>query len=407
MLDYPYHLIYISSNEQNTTNDSVYSVDQCGRSAAMTDTDRPTSVTDIESDRAKRVFRRAVDRNLFRGEARPEMIAPLASAFDIVATVNELDEATGPDRGPIKGNYVIDTIDYLGLALRIPDIRDPTNEPTILGLYGDRDEHASLIEAVTAPDKLYDMKLPDDERVRRIVAYVGAELLVDDIHGGLNVTDEQRRFDDADAEESVPSPADGVLGFDYVRWDGNPRTGRPLRALIYALLTEPGSPLAASDATVDRVDLFNYGSPTAEEEALPRRFTRPRLESDSTRSGDYAETAVDLQVVGRFPHATRDRSAIEAHLNRLMNAVHYLSRYEASMREDAVAPDEHGEGDRELARDGGEPLDTEFDQYPAGLHHAIDRLIKEWKNDYIGTRCRVLGDQINYSSRSTMHESKR
>lgn len=418
---YPNELIDDRSND-GCERVAVAPSRQYWRDRTVSETDLPVALSAVDSDKAEMAYRQAVLEDLSDAPARSGALALLAEEFDVVATVGELNEAMDPDRGDVKHNDVVDTIDRLGPALRIPDIEDPTNEPTILGLYGERDEHASLLETVAAADRLIDIKLPDDERVRRIVRYAGAELLVDADIPDSGAGDDPDRSDsegtdgesatesEPPAAEDEPSPDDGVLGYDPVRTDRAPRTGRPLRCLVYALLTEPGAPLAASEAQVDRVDLLNYGEPTVDEEALPREFVRPRLESDGLRSENYVETAIDLQVLGEFPQSVRERSAVETHLRRLTNAVHYLSRYETSMREGSIGADDGANrtgSDSEVVRDGGHRLGTELDHYPAGLRDAVDRLLKDWKNDYWGTECRVHAGEVNCSSRSTMDTNQR
>ena len=218
--------------------------------------------------------------------------------------------------------------------------------------------------------------------------------------------------DDSDAEAG-PDPEAGVLGYDWVRTDEErPWTGRSLRALLYAVLTESDE-VGPEPGAVDRVELINYGEPTV------RGYEVPTDRSDVTLLGDedipYPEDeanqhAIDFRIVGDLDREEGAR-LVEDRLQQHLNAVHLLARYEPSMgrasdrgdEPEGLAADGAGEDDyTEEAARRRERLDmpVPFDRVPVGLWRAMeDTKLRRRAGDY---EVRVYGsaDEVVGTSRS-------
>jgi hypothetical protein len=216
--------------------------------------------------------------------------------------------------------------------------------------------------------------------------------------------------DDAPAESDSgaadrPDPEEGVLGYDWVSTADRPWSGRPLRALLYAVMTEE-SGLDFPDSAVDRVELINYGEPTVRSYELPLARADVTLVSDRERPGPPEKTdqhAVDFRVVGDLFDAApaaerRVRDALEQHLN----ALHLLARYQSSMETGPTGVvDPSGvdtEDGRDVATDGFGPedmteeatrreadadLETPFERVPGALWDAMEATLLDCRRgDY-------------------------
>jgi hypothetical protein len=211
----------------------------------------------------------------------------------------------------------------------------------------------------------------------------------------------------------VPEPREGVLGYDWVRTGDHRWTGRSLRGLLYAVMTEPSGLNLPAD-TVDRVELINYGEPSVRAYEVPSERRDLTLVSGDEPPGDpdrIDRHAVDFRVLGDFSNIealTEERieNAVRQHLNTLQ----LLTRYDESIERD---PRDITESDEELAADGTseslenrseEPtradgagpagmtdeatnrkqqaaLKTPFDDLvPTGLREAMDKVHNGWRN---------------------------
>jgi len=214
----------------------------------------------------------------------------------------------------------------------------------------------------------------------------------------LGLDDDGTASDDGTADSVEPEPEAGVLGHDWVSTADRPWSGRSLRGLLYAVLTESDG-LALPDDAVDRVELINYGEPTVRAYEVPSDRRDLTLLSGDEPAADPSKTsqfAVDLRIVGDFADLDDlDESSVEAALEQHLNAVQLMARYDEDVREDVqVAVDDH-DGDP-VATDGATPVgtteeaaerkeralvETPFDDLiPPGLRDAMDKAEYGWRN---------------------------
>jgi hypothetical protein len=234
--------------------------------------------------------------------------------------------------------------------------------------------------------------------------------------------------DEVEANEGAsahPDPADGVLGYDWVRTGDHQWTGRSLRGLLYAVLTEPEG-LDLSTDSVDRVELINYGEPTVRAYEVPSDRRDLTLVSGDDPPGhpDHLDRhAVDFRVVGDFDDVealTEERvvNAVRQHLNTLQ----LLARYDNDMlpradgEELSNATDSGDDSNESLAADGAGPagmteeakrrtddarLETPFDDLvPRGLREAMDKVHHARRNGGYDIEAYITDSEIVGTSHS-------
>jgi hypothetical protein len=360
---------------------------------------------EIGLEKGQRALLTTVRREIVGNEKRRQTAAG-AAAVDVVATREEFADAAGRDEHQLSNNDMPQLLDRTGLSLRVPPVSETTNDS---GLYGFYPFHQALLQAITTADAEYDLALPDDERTRRALGYAGAELIAEQrVEDSAGETGPDRDGDEAvegadhsgDDEEAadLPSPEESILGYDWVSTDEDRRwSGRPLRALLYTLLTESGGAGLPADA-VNRVELINYGEPKVKGYEVPAEQIGLTLESDAEppdTTGTTHQYAVDFRVVGDLGEATSDDGKqVEDYLEQHLNAIHLVARYKSSMRGQPVAADRPEESE-EIATNGvgeagiseeaarrKERLDLEvpFERVPEGLWKAMEDAILEYRN---------------------------
>ncbi len=220
--------------------------------------------------------------------------------------------------------------------------------------------------------------------------------------------------DDTDADDTVPDPEAGVLGYDWVRTEADRSwTGRSLRALIYAVLTESDE-VGPGPESVDRVELINYGEPTVKGYEVPTDRGDVTLLSDEplpVPDDEANRHAIDFRIVGALDRDGEDgERLVEDRLEQHLNYVHLLARYDRSMGQspEAVA---HGEEPDNLAADGegGQEYTDEaarrkermdmsvpYEAVPDGLWRAmedtkLDRLAGGYETRVYGSADEVVG----------------
>lgn len=464
--------------------------------------DRPTAVTDTETKPGtvsltdgETAFVTAIRRDFAGNEAR-QATAAGAAAVPLVATLSELADTAGRDKGRLTSNHEHEYLDSAGLSLRVPPISTTANDQGVYGFYG---YQQAMLRTIADAKSEHEIQLPEEERAQRALSYVGAELVADRRleeenesddqaseetgENGVDVDDERLTelltavgFDPEDDPEAavewinetlendrvsyiaartgadpaterenllearyklnrrihwlglqvddkrgtveasdpvVPEPTDGVLGYDWVRTGDHRWTGRSLRGLLYAVMTESSGLNLPAD-TVDRVELINYGEPSVRAYEVPSERRDLTLVSGDEPPGDpdrIDRHAVDFRVLGDFSDVkalTEERieNAVRQHLNTLQ----LLTRYDESIERE---PRDITESDEELAAagtseslenrsehptkaDGAGPagmtdeatdrkqqatLKTPFDDLvPAGLREAMDKVHNGWRN---------------------------
>lgn len=474
--------------------------------------DLPRSVrddpwTEVASDQVslqegEQMFLVAVRRD-FVGNEKRQQTADGAATINIVATPQELADAAGRDEANMMNNKTPHFMDRAGLALRVPNIERSSNDQALFGFC---DEHRGLLRTISKADADHELQLPDDERARRMVAYVGAELIAEErakgtlagsdrgeapqesaadtmdnaesdefseLRDALGLEDEvdpealsesiqevldsgivswladlidqdeatlRRGLKDAryklnlwryrqllnedgpssaasddttEREAETPAPDDGVLGYDWVSTADRSWSGRPLRSLLYALLTESSGPLP--DEAIDRIELVNYGEPTVEGSDLPRGNEPVTLKSDRDPPGDPEKTdqhAIDFCVVGDlFNAAPKAEQRVKDALEQYLNGLHMMARYDASMCEDPTGVDREAGADPRGDKDGmtawaashQENLDREvpFDEVPEALVESMKAVEDDLRNDDLDIDVYSMDNAIIGTSRST------
>lgn len=344
----------------------------------------------IGLERGRRALLTTVRRKIVGNEKRQQTAAG-AAAVDVVAKLQEFADAAGRDEDRLSNNEMTGLLDRSGLSLRVPPVSETTDDS---GLYAFYPFHQALLRAVATADAEYDLTLPDDERARRALGYAGAELIA-----------EQRVEDSIDEDSDLPDPEEGIPGYDWVSTDEDRRwSGRPLRALLYALLTEsadePDSAGLPADA-VDRVELINYGEPKVKGYEVPAEQDGLTVKSDTEppdTTGTTHQYAVDFRIVGDLDEATSDDGKqVGNYLEQHLNAIHLVARYDSSMGSHPVAVDRQEESEGTAADGLGEDsyeeesarrkermdMEVPFDSVPEGLWKAMEDTKLGYRNgDY-------------------------
>ena len=449
---------------------------------------RPTAVTDGEAaagavalSEGEAALLTAIRRDFVGNEAR-QATAAGAAAVPLVATLSELADAADRGKGRLTSNHEHELLDRAGLSLRVPPIWSSANDQ---GLYAFYSYQQAMLRTIAAADSDHEIQLPDGERARRALRYVGAELIADrrleteaataETEGeatdesGIDTDDERltellesvgfdpdtdpqavvewiddtlehgresyiaarsgsdpateredlretryelnRRIhwlglqvedsDDEDEEPAMPDPADGVLGYDWVRTGDHRWSGRPLRGLLYAVLTESDR-LDLPDDSVDRIELINYGDVSVHAYEVPTERPDITFLRGDEPAGDpdhIDRHAVDFRAVGDFSGLGRlttetVENAIKQHLNMFQLLARYDDSIERAPPTTAGAGDDRAAAATASADDGSTDgagsagmtdeaasrredaqLETPFDDLvPDGLREAMDKV---------------------------------
>lgn len=225
---------------------------------------------------------------------------------------------------------------------------------------------------------------------------------------GLQVGEDRDGTEGSEAS-TQPEPTEGVLGYDWVRTGDHRWTGRPLRGLLYAVLTEADGLDLPADS-VDRVELLNYGEPTVRAYEVPSDRRDLTLVSGDDPPGDpdtVDRHAVDFRVVGDFSEVDGlTEEGIENALRQHLNTLQLLARYDESVdtstqestEDDSGSGAEPSMGDEQTETAATESvgsagmtdeaqsrtedalLETPFDDLvPAGLRVTMDKVHHGWR----------------------------